>query len=61
MSRTYCIRRLLEHGDLTWGDLMAITGWTFNQLKSAMEKLMESGKVSKQSIGPHRNIYKLAA
>lgn len=61
MTRPYCIRRLLEHGELTWTELMAITGWRFNQLKGAMEKLLEAGVVEKESIGPHRNIYRLAA
>jgi DNA-binding HxlR family transcriptional regulator len=61
MSRTHCIRRLLEHGELTWGDLMAITGWSFNQLRGAMDRLMEAGVVQKEPIAPHRNIYRLTA
>lgn len=60
MSRTYCLRRLLEHGALTWGQLMEITGWSFNQLRGAMDRLMEAGVVEKEPAGPHRNTYRLA-
>lgn len=60
MSHTYAITRLLEHGDLTWGELMEITGWSFNSLRSAMTRLMESGKVKKAPVAPRRNVYRLA-
>lgn len=61
MTRTYCLKRLLEHGELTWGELMAITGWRFAQLRGAMERLLETGLVEKEQIAPHRNIYRLVA
>lgn len=60
MTRPYCLRRLLQHGELTWGDLMSITGWTYNQLRGAMAKLMEEGVVETTQSGPHRNVYRLA-
>lgn len=60
MSRTYCLRRLLEHGELTWGQLMEITGWSFNELRGAMTRLLDAGTVEKQTAGPHRNAYRLA-
>jgi predicted transcriptional regulator len=60
MTRTYCLKRLLEHGELTWADLMSITGWRFNVLKCAMEKLLEAEVVKKERISPHRNVYRLS-
>jgi hypothetical protein len=60
MTRTHVIRELLNHGNLTWGELMEITGWTYNQLRGAMARLLDYGDVVKEPIAPRRNIYRLA-
>jgi transcription initiation factor IIE alpha subunit len=61
MTHTHAIKRLLEHGELTWSELMEITGWSFNSLRSAIARLMEAGAVEKAPIAPRRNVYRLAA
>jgi hypothetical protein len=60
MSRTHAARRLLEHGPLTFGELLEITGWPLGSLKCAIARLMERGEVVPEHCGPHRNVYRLA-
>jgi hypothetical protein len=61
MTRVYAATRLLEHGPLTWRDLLSITGWTYNELRGVMDRLVTSGVVRKEPAGPHRNRYWLTA
>lgn len=41
MTRTYALKRLLEHGALTRPEIVAITGWSENAVRSAIARLME--------------------
>lgn len=61
MTRSHCLRRLLEHGALTWCDLLAITGWKYNELRGVMYRMLDAGIVRKEPAGPRRNLYRLAA
>lgn len=60
MSRTYALSRLLEHGAMTSAELIAATGWPWNSVRSALENLMQTGRVEAIHIGRHRNVYRLA-
>jgi predicted transcriptional regulator len=60
MTRTYVLRRLLEHGGLTTAELLEITGWRWGSVRSALTNLMATGTVEAVPAGPHRNIYVLA-
>lgn len=46
MTRTYATRRLLEHGPLTFGELVAITGWTQHSARAALANLQMTGTVT---------------
>lgn len=43
MTRTYAAKRLLEHGPLTFGQLVEITGWTSAQVSTTLAALDKSG------------------
>lgn len=60
MTRTYCLSRLLEHGGLTTAELLEITGWPRDSVRSALTNLMANGRVEAVTVGPHRNLYVLA-
>ncbi len=45
MTRTYALKKLLEHGELTRRELREITGWTDKQLCSAINYLTDLGKI----------------
>lgn len=59
MTRTYAARRLLEHGPLTFAELREITGWTHNQLRSAIYRLLERPAIEVEKRG-RNNVYRLA-
>jgi hypothetical protein len=61
MTRTYAARRLLEHGPLTLGEFLAITRWPYRAAQAALTHLIEAGAVQAEKVGPHRNVYRLAA
>ncbi len=62
MTRTHCARKLLEHGPLTYGEFMEITGWRHSVAKSVIGKLVERGSVQRTTErGCFRYIYRLAA
>lgn len=61
MTRTYALKRLLEHGSMTSAELIAVTGWRWNAVRAALENLMGAGVVESVHIGRHRNTYRLAA
>lgn len=60
MTRTYALRRLLEHGPMNAAELIAVTGWGWASVSSALTNLMATGTVQAVSIGRHRNVYRLA-
>ena len=39
MTRTYALRKLLEHGPLTFPELLQITRWESAQLVAALDEL----------------------
>lgn len=41
MSRTYALKRLLEHGPMTPKEITACTRWTSRQVHRALELLLE--------------------
>jgi predicted ArsR family transcriptional regulator len=45
MTRTYILRKLLEHGSLTLPQIAEITGWTSKKAHRALEDLMADGTV----------------
>lgn len=59
MTRAYALRKLLEHGPLTFGQAVTITGWTRAQSWSAIQALENSGVLI--AVGsPKKRIYELA-
>lgn len=42
MTRTYALKRLLEHGPLTTRQICVITGWTSKQVHHAIDGMLES-------------------
>jgi predicted transcriptional regulator len=61
MTRTYTAKRLLEHGPLTWRELLEITGWRESVLKGAIQNLIDSEFVVAEKASARRNVYRLAA
>ncbi len=46
MTRTYAMKRLLEHGPLTPTQMRQITGWTIKQVHYALDALLEANQVT---------------
>lgn len=40
MTRTYALKRLLEHGPLTRAEITAITGWPAKTVKAALRQTL---------------------
>lgn len=51
VTRTYALQRLLQHGALTWAEMLAITGWPLGALKCAIYRLTERGEVVSKPLG----------
>jgi hypothetical protein len=61
MTRTYAAKRLLEHGGLSMGELVQITGWTYRKTETTIQALKSQGIVSTTlALGVRRSIYQLA-
>jgi hypothetical protein len=61
VKRSYAAIRLLEHGPLTFGQLVEITGWNPKQVEKVIYPLVDAG-VLFYSIGPsHRRLYAMPA
>lgn len=43
MPRTYAAKRLLEHGPLTFAEMLEITGWNFKQVDHTLQTLIKQG------------------
>ena len=43
MTRSYAAKRLLEHGPLTFSEMVVITGWTASQVSRAIDSLDKAG------------------
>lgn len=61
MKKTYAASRLLEHGPLQMGELIAITRWDRKVCEWAMQELVKMGIVVAERVGHNRNLYRLAA
>lgn len=59
MSRRYALRRLLEHGGLTYREIVEITGWPRRSVDSALRKLLDGG-VLRASGRRMKYVYALA-
>ena len=46
MTRTYALKRLLEHGALTPTQMRQITGWTIKQVHGTLDQLLSTGLVT---------------
>jgi len=58
MTRTYCLKRLLEHGGLTLSELVEITGWGYRTAWRAVERLQVDGIVKTEGK-PQKRVYLL--
>lgn len=53
MTRPYALKKLLEHGPLTWVQMLEITGWSKRQLGSTLQRMSKRGEV--QPVGREWN------
>lgn len=58
MTRTYALKRLLEHGELRFREIVEITGWDAVEAWSAVNVLKISGLVTASGI-QKRTVYRL--
>lgn len=47
MTRTYALKRLLEHGELSAKEMIEITGWTTRQVWATIQRLQKTDIVRK--------------
>lgn len=47
MTRTYALKRLLEHGELSAKEMYEITGWTQKQVWATIQRLQVTDVVRK--------------
>lgn len=45
MTRTYILLRLLDHGALAMGEIIAITGWPAQRARQTVSYLSEIGQI----------------
>ena len=45
MTRTHALQMLLEHGPLTWTEILEVTGWRTKIAASALRRLCHAGAV----------------
>jgi predicted transcriptional regulator len=50
MTRTYALKRLLEHGGMNWADLRDCTRWSGAVLSSALQQCMATGVVVRRTL-----------
>jgi hypothetical protein len=60
MKKTYAAARLLEHGPLTLGEFIEITGWCKGTCEWALGELISLGTVAAVEVRPRLNLYRLA-
>lgn len=48
MSRSYALKKLLEHGALTRREIVEITGWKEKQVHFTLAYLAQTGAIVKQ-------------
>lgn len=50
MTRTYALRRLLEHGPMNRAELLACTRWPRRELGRALQAVVDSGVVVRRRV-----------
>lgn len=45
MTRTYALLKLLDHGDLTMGEIIKITGWPAPKARQTVSHLSQMGRI----------------
>jgi len=45
MTKAHAMRCLLQHGPLTMGEIITITGWPAKQARKTVSYLSESGQI----------------
>lgn len=50
MTRTYALKRLLEHGGMNWADLRDCTRWSGSVLSKALQQCMATGVVVRRTL-----------
>ena len=58
MTRTYTLKRLLEHGALSLAEMIEITGWGYRTTWRALERLQVDGIVITEG-NPQNRVYLL--
>jgi hypothetical protein len=61
MTRTYTAKRLLEHGPLTFRQLLEITGWKRHEIEKTIYAMVDEGELIRfKQLGTRRNLYAVA-
>ena len=47
MNRPYALKRLLEHGELSYQEMREITGWSADELRKAFDQLRHDELICK--------------
>ncbi len=55
MTRTYALKRLLEHGPLPWAEISEIMGGNKNTLEQSLRRLVAYGIVRHRNINKKRH------
>jgi len=45
MTRTHALLKLLDHGPLTMGEIITITGWPARSARKTVSHLSETGRI----------------
>ena len=59
MTHTYALKRLLEHGPLTFAEIVDISGWAFSSVDSALRRLINADVVEQKALDARRFHYAL--
>lgn len=49
MTRTYALLKLLDHGELTMGEIITITGWPATKARQTVSHLSQAGRIESKS------------
>lgn len=50
MSKTYALKRLLEHGPMTPGEIVRCTRWTKREVYGTAQHLIEKGLIESRAV-----------
>jgi len=61
VTRFYAAKRLLEHGPLTFAELINITGWSAKAVEKTIYAMVDEGELIRfKQPGTRRNLYAAA-